>query len=71
MAEQEQDKKSLSDAEIENLIKSFRERLDNLNYQYRELLKNKIVGDFYIGPNLSYTNLPDKVIFKRHTTETF
>lgn len=71
MAEVEQGSKPLSDEELKELISVFRKRLNILNVMYKNILKEKVVGDFYIGPHLSYAYLPDKVIFKRKTTETF
>lgn len=71
MVEQEQGKKFRSDEELKEYIEIFRKRLKILNEMCTIIHNNGIGSDFYIGPNLSYTYLPDKVVFTRRTTEKF
>jgi hypothetical protein len=68
---EEQVQEQNSHFDVEERVKRFREDLDYLNKQYSKLISNRISGDFYIGPNSTPTYLPDKVIFKRTTTERF
>ena len=71
MKKVEQSETTKSRSEIEERVAKFREQLELLNDAYQGLLKLGVSGDFYTGPNLAYTHLPDKVNFKKTTVERF
>lgn len=71
MVDQVQESKRLSDDELKEAVETFREQLKLLNVLQTGLLRHGLAGYYYIGQNSAATYLPDRVIFKRTTTETF
>lgn len=68
------DKNSPSDdrSEIKTLVAQLEYQLGEAKAVHDKLLtEHKVYCNFYHGPNLVTTYLPDKVIAKRTTTETF
>lgn len=51
-----------------HLAKTFRDKLEEVNKAYKDCLDYGLWADFYLGPNSTYTYLPDKVRFKRTQT---
>lgn len=56
----------------EDHIAEFRRLLAELNKIKDDLVKEGIVGHYYVGPNMVYIAcLPDKVIFKKTIVKTY
>lgn len=47
------------------LAQALRDKLEEANVAYKNCLEYGLTADFYIGPNKSYTYLPDSVILTK------
>ena len=52
-------------------VEDFRKCLDDLNEMLTNLAHMGLSSHFYIGPNKTYTYLPDSVVFKKTTTVSY